>query len=100
MALKFKLEAINVSVLTCAQLQAASSAGDQAIEDLYLKTRTDPTDPSTGAPRLTHYALEHPDTIDQTNPLWMDVYRAQLLWRTVRSLIIKRQRTLGCFQRI
>ncbi len=98
--MELKLESMNVAVLTCDQLHAASAAGDQAIEELYLKTRTNPADPFSGAPRLTIYALNHPDTLDQTNPLWMDVYRVQLLWRTIKSLIIQRQRALGCFPKL
>lgn len=88
----------SINTLTCAQLQALSVAGDQQIEDLYRKSRKNPSDPFSGAPRLSHYALQHPNKIDQSNPLWMNVYRAQLSWRTIKNQIIQRQRKMGCFQ--
>ena len=89
---------IDVTGLNCAQLEAMKDAGDAEIETLYLASRTNPTNPLSGAPRLSYYTLARPIQIDQTNLLWMNVYRAQLAWRTTKNTIIQQQRKLGCFQ--
>lgn len=100
MASDIPAASVDLTTLNCDQLQALAISGDQQIEQLYIDSRTNPSDPLSGAPRLTIYGLQHPASIDQSNPLWLDIYRAQLSWRSVKSMIIQRQRTLGCFQMI
>lgn len=84
--------------LTCEQLQAMRDEGDRQIEEMYIASRTNPSDPLSGAPRLSIYALTHSNTIDATNQTWMNIYNAQLAWKRLYNLILQQQRTQGCFQ--
>jgi len=86
------------SGLTCNQLQALIVAGDQNIENLYIASRTNPFDPLSGAPRLTIFALNNPSCIVLTNPLWVNIYAAQLQWKTTKALINRQRALMGCFR--
>lgn len=93
-----RIHMARIQGLTCEELQAMRVQGDLEIEQLYIDSRTDPTDPSTGAPRLSIFALNHPATIDTSNPVWVRVYNAQLAWKIQNNLIIQQQRAQECFQ--
>ena len=88
----------NITNLTCEQLQALSDRGDQEIETLYFRSRTNPADPLSGAPRLSIFALLHPTTVDFSNEVWAFVYRSQIAWKVQKSQILLQRRINGCFQ--